>query len=256
MSLQIFFSRPVVESAYASPILHADFVVLRNALKLRVRTIKSDPSALSQGSKQPLWDSPVPDLLSISLGDGNIVLLPPEEVMLASIYTTASHFQNGVKIVAVFGNKRVLYSVPPDVFRLPYREQQKDCVVRPLTDEEIAVLERMRWWPGNGGPPSWLGMEDTRGRLISMLPLFLKGYVFGELGNIVDIVVDDETGVSVRMFTIEDQVITWQIGNGYHHVVGHIARGGRVFNHCEIDTNNDMIMADAEDGDGRFVPRA
>ena len=255
MSLQIFISRPIVKSAYASPILHADFIVLRNALRLRLRTVESDPSALSQGSKQPLWDSPVPDLLSISLGDGKMALLPPEEIMLASIYGAASHFKNGVKIVAVFGNKLVLYSIPPDVFRLSHREQEKDCVLRPLTDEEIAVAERLRGWLGNGGLPSWLGMKDTRGGLMSVWPLLLKGTVFGELDNIVNIVVNDVITLSVRTCKIEDRAITWQIDHGCRNIFRRIARGDCAFSHCELDMDNDVIMTDAEDGDDRFVPR-
>src|SRR6266480_4072527 len=99
MSLQILISRPVAESAYASPNLRTDLIVLRNAMMLRLRTVESDPSAQSHGSKHTLWNSPLPDLLSISLEDGQVAILP---AMLAGIYNAAWHFKNGVKMVAVF----------------------------------------------------------------------------------------------------------------------------------------------------------
>src|SRR5579871_5687027 len=196
MSLQIFISRTATESMYASPTIRADFVVLRNALRLRLRTIESDPFARCQCSKRPLWNTLVPDLLSISLGDGKIVLLPPEEVMVASIYSAASHLKNGVKIAATFDNKLVLYSIPSDVFTLSYREQQKDCLLRPLMDEEIAVAKRLGWWIGNNRHINWLGMEDTRVGLMSVWPLFPKRSVFRGLDNIVDVVINDVTSPS------------------------------------------------------------
>ena len=214
MSLQILISRPVAESAYASPILRTDLIVLRNAMRLRLRTVESDPSARSHGSKHTLWDSPMPDWLSISLEDGNgkVAILPPEEeVMLAGIYNAASHCKNGVKMVAVFGNRLVLYSVAPDAFKLCHREQQNDCVLQPLTDDEIAHVERLRWWAGNG-------MEDTRGRPMAVSTVFFEGTFYG-----------------------------------CRHIVERIARGGLVFDRCELDTDNDVIMTDAEDEDDRFV---
>jgi len=216
MSLQILISRPVAESAYASPILRTDLIVLRNAMMLRLRTVESDASAQSHSSKRTLWDSPMSDLLSISLEDGKVVILP---AMLAGIYNAASQFRNGVKMVAVFGNKLVLYSVAPDVFKLSHREQQNDRVLQPLPDDEIAHVERLRWWAGSG-------MEDTRGRPMAVWSVFSEGTFFGGLGNIVHIAVDD----------------------GCCHIVERIARGGR-----ELDMDNDAIMADAEDEDDRFV---
>jgi hypothetical protein len=256
MSSQIFISRPAAKSAPAFPIISADFIVLRNALRLRLRLVESDTSALSQDSKQPLWNSPVPDLLSISLGNGKAVLLPPEEVLLASIYSAASHFENGVGIVAGFDSKLVLYSVPPDVFELSHTVQQKEYVLQPLTDEEIAVLKCLRRWYRNDDSLGWQGMKVTRGGSKSMWPLFLKATVFGGLDNVVDIAVNDVTGLSIRTFTTEGRAITWRIENGCHHIVELIARGSRVPSHYELDMNNDVVMTDAEDWDDRFVLRA
>ena len=89
-----------------------------------------------------------------------------------------------------------------------------------------------------------------------MSRLLLSGTAFGGLDNVVDITVNDVIGQSVLTFTIVDRVKTWQIDNGWHHIVERTARSGHVLSHYELDADNDVLMMDAEDGDNRFVPRA
>lgn len=254
MSLHILISQAVTESAYASPVIHAEFIVLRNVLRLRLRRDESDPSTQSQGFEQPLWDSPVPDLLSISFMGGKMAgFLQPEEVMITSICKAASHFKNGVEIIAVFGSKVVQYLIAPDIFKLSHGEQQKDCVLRPFMDEEIAALKRLTRWPRNDSPRSWMGMGDTRGELMFMWPLFLKRTVFRELYDIVDVAADDVTGLPVWMITIEGQGTIWRMDYGCRHIVKRSAQGHHVFSHCEVDMDNDVVMTDVEDDDNRYV---
>jgi hypothetical protein len=102
--------------------------------------------------------------------------------------------------------------------------------------------------------PSRSGMGDTRVGVKSVCPLLLRRTVFGELDNVVDIAVNDIVGLSFRTFTNEGRVITWQIDNECRQLVQCIARSCRMLGQCELDMDNDVIMADAEDGNNWFVP--
>lgn len=148
----------------------------------------------------------------------------------------------------------VLYSVPSDVFELSKKEQQEDCQLRRLSEEDIAREEWIKWWPEDNIPANWPRLKNTRSGPKSVWPLFLEGSTIGILEGVVDIAVNSTAGeLCIWAFAIDGRAVAWRVGR-HNLVERRVAQDGRVSRMHELDVDGDVIMVDADDED-RFVHR-
>lgn len=148
----------------------------------------------------------------------------------------------------------MLYSVPSDVIELSKREQQEDCQLSRLSEDDIAREEWIKWCPADDIPANWPKLKDTRSGPKSVWPLFLKGSTIGTLEGVVDISVNNTAEeLCIWAFTIDGRGAAWQVGRG-HLIERRIAQDGRVLHLHELDVDGDIIMVDIDNED-RFVHR-
>jgi hypothetical protein len=178
-----------------------------------------------------------------------LMLMPPEADDIPRIYTAAADLTWGVRVVAAFADKVVLYSISPDVFA-------QEC-------SEITDASRARASDGKESDhwAHWLG-KDEKLRLYhsppypqqttATWPIGIKGTVIGTLDGLVDLAVYVEPELTIWAFGADGRAVTWQVDNGRRPLFvkeRNVGRDGLVAEQHDVDVDGDVIMPDAE-GDG------
>ena len=182
-----------------------------------------------------------------------VVLVPPGEgCALPVVYGAGVGRAGALRVVAVFGDAVVLFSLPPDVLALSAAEQMRECGLRSLEREDV-VQEWIDWWPEEHCPLDRAAIDDAGGSPKSIWPLFLKGTTIGRLENVVEVAVNDSDELCIWAFALDGRAVAWKIDSGNRSLVkSRVAPDGRILNQYELDADDDVIMTDVHD-DYRFV---
>ncbi|KAF2433452.1 hypothetical protein EJ08DRAFT_79643 [Tothia fuscella] len=161
------------------------------------------------------------------------------------IYAAGADLMNGPRIVAAFEDQLVLYSLPSDVFELSTKEQQSKATTAEDLEQASQWLD---WWPESDFPSSSSSKPEFDNPK-SVWPLLIGGTIIGELSNLVDIAVNDVSGLSIWAFSVDGKASVWQINKGITDQriqYKNIAKDGRVVDVHEIEIDGDVVMMDAD----------
>ncbi|KAF2809957.1 uncharacterized protein BDZ99DRAFT_442325 [Mytilinidion resinicola] len=142
-----------------------------------------------------------------------LMLMPPDPDDIPRIYTAAADLTWGARVAVAFGDKVVLYSVPPDL-RLIH------AYAYPST------------------PAIW--------------PIGIKGTVVGALDGLAALAIYAAPELTIWAFGADGRAVTWQLDTGRRpRVVAErsVGRDGLVGDNCDVDVDGDVVMADAEEAE-------
>ena len=180
-----------------------------------------------------------------------VVLNPPEEKVVPRVYTAAADMSSGARIVVVYGDVVMLYSIPPDALNLSRREHAAESGdiynTPPFSPSSRHHDHWLNWWD----EPTTL---DFTKRLdianeSPMWPIFLSGTQIGELPSICELAIQTHPDILIWAFTYTSQCRTWRLHNYTDHIARakqYISRSGLAHDSCTINDSRDVFMQDAD----------
>lgn len=172
-----------------------------------------------------------------------VVLVPPKERVGPRIYTTAVDMSSGARIVAVFGDTVMLYSVPPDVLALSRLEQTAesgDVNIPTSFDSKVQDSNHwLNWWdePPVFDPAERLGTDDSN----TVWPILLSGMEIAILPDICELAVQTRPDILIWAFTCTSQCKTWRLHNFVDRIVRSkqvVGRDGLIYG-ISVEGSND-----------------
>lgn len=174
---------------------------------------------------------------------------------IAKLYAATYNMTTGPRVVAVYGEEVVLYSVPADAFRHSTTEQtiklagtaadQSTERLSVTNDEVKPAVPWFEWWPCvTAEQPSENGQADQIQE--PMWPLYIRGTSIGKMENgVVDVSVIEKTGaeLSIWAFGLDGRAVTWTLDVGNKHVPAIkqtvIAPDGRISERYDVDVEGE-----------------
>ena len=179
-----------------------------------------------------------------------VVFNAPEERVVPRVYTAAADMSSGARIVAVYGDTVMLYSIPINVLNLSRQEQAAenwDMYNHP----PFSPLGRdydhwLNWWdePTALGPTNRLDSDNDS----PIWPVSLSGTEISKLPDICELAIQTRPDILIWAFTYTSQCKTWRLHKYADPVVRSkqfIDRSGLAHNSYSIDETSDVIMQDA-----------
>jgi hypothetical protein len=174
-----------------------------------------------------------------------IFFVPPEEGMVPKLYTAASDLTHGARIVAVYGETIMLYSVPPDMIVLSQLEQEDESLGFSTCFPFGTKLYKDHW-------PNWLdehmpfGAEYQAEAAESgqVWPIVIRGTVIGTLKGIREVAVQIRPDIVIWALTHSLQFKSWRLRNSVDLTVltkQYICRNGSVH---PVDGASDVNTTD------------
>jgi hypothetical protein len=111
-----------------------------------------------------------------------IKFLPVDEGLIPRIFAAGTDLTNGARIVAAYGDQLVLFSVPPDILNLSKKEASSE--------------QWKDWWHEAISGPVW--------------PLSIRGTVLGKADGLVDIAMNQCSGLAVWALALDGQAFIWR----------------------------------------------
>jgi hypothetical protein len=178
-----------------------------------------------------------------------VVLISPEENVVPRIYTAAFDLSSGARIVAVFGDTIVLYSIPADVLTLSIFEQAA---------ESSDVYDAPPFSPEGRHPDHWLNWLDepavcdlTYGSETDdsspIWPISLAGTVIATLPDVCELAVQTRPEILIWAFTATSQCKTWRLRRYVEPVAKTkqvIGRAGLEREVLDVDEDSNVTMHD------------
>ncbi|KAG9206230.1 hypothetical protein G6514_004953 [Epicoccum nigrum] len=178
-----------------------------------------------------------------------VVLISREENVVPRIYTAAFDLSSGTRIVAIFGDTIVLYSIPADVLTLSIFEQAAESRdvynAPPFSPEGRHPDHWLNWWNGPAIVDSMIGSETDDSSPI--WPISLAGTEIARLPDVCELAVQTRPDVLIWAFTSISQCKTWRLRNYAEPVVRTrqvIDRAGLVREVMTVDEGGNVIMHD------------
>lgn len=179
-----------------------------------------------------------------------VVLLPPEGQGVARIYTAAADMSSGTRIVAVFEDIIVLYSVPSDVLALSALEQTAESSdvykTAPFSSTGRQHNHWLNWWEEEESTPRLMDRSEA-GDENSIWPVMLSGTEIGRLADVCELIVQTRPDIVIWAFTYASQCKTWRLHNYVDPVVRTkqcVDKRGVVHDSYKTDESRDVIMQD------------
>lgn len=158
---------------------------------------------------------------------------PPSGVVCSkesavSMYAAGSDLTFGVRVVAVYQDDLVLYTVPPDVFRDIKPHSSTDAPGQNDGEVETAGIWK-DWWQ-----PSCLAADSsssaTTVQSVVSWPIVVRGAKIGHLDNIVDLAVQSSAELVVWAVSTNGLAYTWTLtdGSAQKVVQRHVEQDGSV----------------------------
>lgn len=180
-----------------------------------------------------------------------VVLISPEENVVPRIYTAAFDLSSGARIVAIFGNTIVLYSIPADVLTLSKFEQAAESPdvynAPPFSPEGRHPDHWLNWWDEPAIFDSTYESESESGDSSPIWPISLAGTVIARLPDVCELAVQTRPDIVIWAFMSTSQCRTWRLRNYVEPVVRTrqvIDRAGRVREVLYVDEAGNVIMRD------------
>lgn len=188
-----------------------------------------------------------------------VVFVPQQEKCVPRLYTAATDMLNGARIVAVYGNDIVLYSVPPDVCQFSRSEQeadtQGDSFSPPLSSGDHPSNHWLNWLDVATSHPST--SKSNNGGNTSIWPLAISGTKIGSLAGICELSIQTRPDIIIRAFSSSLLCKTWRL-RSYNDPVTitkqYVCQSGIVHDLYSVDESSDVIMIDAPSSSPTIVP--
>ena len=178
-----------------------------------------------------------------------VVLIAPEENVVPRIYTAAFDLSSGARIVAMFGNTVVLYSIPADVLALSRSEQAAESwdvhKAPPFSLEGRHPDHWLNWWDGPAICDSTHESETDNSSPV--WPISLAGTEIARLPDVCELAVQTRPEMVIWAFTSTSQCKTWRLRKYVKPVVKTrqvIGRAGLVREVFDVDEAGNMTMHD------------
>ncbi|KAJ4344007.1 hypothetical protein N0V95_006427 [Ascochyta clinopodiicola] len=171
-----------------------------------------------------------------------VVFDPPEDKVVSRIYTAAADMSSGARIVAVYNDTIMLYSVPPAVLSLSRFEQAADgwdvYNAPPFSAVGRHPDHWLNWW------------DDPRYRSdhsadCPVWPLSLAGTHIGTLSGVCELAIQTQPDILIWAFTLSSHCTTWRLRNYADAVVRStqvLDRSGLVHEAYRVDGGGDVVM--------------
>ncbi|KAF2003439.1 hypothetical protein P154DRAFT_486661 [Amniculicola lignicola CBS 123094] len=174
-----------------------------------------------------------------------ILLVAPEDTQIPQLYIAAADLSWGARIVAAFGDRIILYSIPPDVLALSTTDQKADS------------------WDVYASPPFslegrtndyWLNWRDEPNKPVSVdsnniWPISIKGIEIGTLRGVCELAIFTQPDITIWAFTHNSQAQTYQV-RGFADPVDrrqrYVCYSGIVHDSSAVDQTGDVIMRDVD----------
>jgi hypothetical protein len=178
------------------------------------------------------------------------IFFPPEENVVPRLYTAAADLAWGARVVVVYGDTIMLYSIPPDIITLSQLEQKAESsdiyTVPPLSSEGRAKNHWLNWLdePCSLIPTNRSDNYYTK----SIWPITIRGTEIGKLSGVCEVSIQTRPDILIWAFTLSAQCTAWRLQNYVDPIVCTkqcVCQDGIVHNHCAVDETGDVVMADA-----------
>ncbi len=168
-----------------------------------------------------------------------IMMVGPEECV-PSVYAAGSDLRWGVRVVAGYGDRVYLFSIPPDVFR--------DSKLEP-TNETL--------WQENSWRDYIDAAEAEDGDERALWPARIRGAEIGRVSSLVDLTVNSSPNFAIWAFGANGEGLVWEIDDGSFASMRTITIRPDGVVEAATDPDGDVIMCDApspeEDSQSRPV---
>ncbi|KAF2405309.1 hypothetical protein EJ06DRAFT_552723 [Trichodelitschia bisporula] len=158
------------------------------------------------------------------------VMLPPQQNVFPRIYAVGTDLAQGPKIVAVYGDLIVLYSIPADAYLASLHELQRTSRHNLPGTREVAAAEEpgaahrrasnhewLEWWPREMRCPPSVGLGGGPAPQGKWWPIYLEGSIVGDQDGVVDLAVSQTAGLAIWGFGRDGKAKVWQVNNGRRH---------------------------------------
>lgn len=150
-----------------------------------------------------------------------VVFASPEKNVLPRIYTAATDVASGARVVVVYGDTVMLYSIPPDVLTLSRLEQTAEngdvYETLPSDPKDRDVNHWLNWWDE---PPVYEpAKRPEHDNSNSIWPISLSGTEIARLPHICDMAIQTRPELSIWAFTYKSQCKTWRLRNYVDEIV-------------------------------------
>jgi hypothetical protein len=175
------------------------------------------------------------------------VLLAPPPLLQKStprLYAAARDMSSGARIVVVFDDTIVLYSVPADLCLLSREEQSAqdwDVYNAPPFAEEGRNVDHWLDWCKDPVPSNRWGTHP-------IWPMQIQGTEIGSLKNVCEMTISTRPDITIWAFSLEAQAKVWQ-ARGFANAVAkerrYVCSAGVVHDAYAVDEARDVVMTDA-----------
>ncbi|KAF1920160.1 hypothetical protein BDU57DRAFT_533960 [Ampelomyces quisqualis] len=179
-----------------------------------------------------------------------IYFIPPIEKSIPRLYTAATDLSEGARIVVVYGETIILYSIPPDIIVLSQTEQGLEGLgagaSRISIPDKCAKNGWLTWWnerlPLDASPDT--GSTDSA----NVWPIAVRGTEIGKLRNICEIAVQTRPDFTFWAFTHTSQCHSWRLRSYVDRELPmkrSVCRNGNLHDLYSFDGSSDNIMENA-----------
>jgi hypothetical protein len=177
-----------------------------------------------------------------------IFFVPPEQGGVPKLYTAASDLTHGARIVAVYQDTIMLYSVPSDMIALSQLEQTGKNFDRGTCSSYFSKGNKHHWrnWLDENTPFS-VGHQAEAEDPEQVWPVVIQGTAIGTLKGICEVAVQTRPEISIWALTYSLQCKCWRLRNYVDPIVRikqYVCRNGIVHDSHSVDGNSDVIMSD------------
>ncbi|KAF2134228.1 DUF221-domain-containing protein [Dothidotthia symphoricarpi CBS 119687] len=154
-----------------------------------------------------------------------VLFIPPEEKAVPRTYIAAADMSWGARVVVVYGDTIMLYSVPPDVCKLSQLEQKAESRDPSAFDPTNRCEASKNIWP-----------------------IAIRGTEIGKLPSICELAIQTQPNIQIWAFTNTFQCKVWRLHNYIDPVIRskhYIRSDGLVYTSHFIDEDRDIIIRDA-----------
>jgi len=157
-----------------------------------------------------------------------IMMVSPEGCV-PSVYAAGAELRWGVRVVAGYKDRVILFSIPPDVFRDSKAEHTTDTSSHEDTWHDYLDASGDR------------EVGSTR----ALWPVKIRGAEIGRVSNLSDLAIDSGPDFTVWAFGANGEAFVWQIDDGFPRRIEKISilQDGRVAD--ARDADGDIIMSEA-----------
>jgi hypothetical protein len=175
-----------------------------------------------------------------------IFFVPPEEKAVPRLYTAAADLSQGARVVVLYGETIMLYSIPPDVIAYSQMERTANGSNAQPSGDCLPKNHWLRWWDE---PPASDNTQipDTN-EPNTTWPISIRGTEIGKLKHVCELAVQTRPDITVWAFTHSSQCKSWRLRNYMDPISRkkqHVCRDGLVHDSYLTDEVRDIIMTDA-----------